>query len=260
MFLKTDFFRFLIGLILKLLLLSGGLILSDRVLFGSSRNDLADLVQHMRPDAQVSEDGNVQGWNEDEDMGIRASFDDDAESKASFQSVPLKLGDEKVASQTGPENTDQVEETNDEIWKRVHIEEALSAELIRQCPNCLVAIVRESGCNMMVCSFCYAKMCYVCKMPVQGYSHFRCKDLSSIHVIPPQGTFLFRSQFNQDPSKCPFYTTDEELHRNNVKKAGALAKEEADRDQPNVELKHNPLEDFSDKQSSSSSSEHSDID
>lgn len=180
MFSHVDFLGFQIGLITGLLLLSGGVILSKAGLIGgSNRNDLADSIQHLRTDNNVQRlETKAEKEEEDADLGIRALHDDDddSDSTISSQSDRLELAEDHLEDEAGMASKEQVEESNDEIWKRVHIEEALSAELIRQCPNCLVAIVRETGCNMMVCSFCYAKMCYVCKKPIQGYSHFRLQN------------------------------------------------------------------------------------
>ncbi|OJD19471.1 hypothetical protein AJ78_00539 [Emergomyces pasteurianus Ep9510] len=59
---------------------------------------------------------------------------------------------------------------------RQKIEEAMSEALIRTCPNpkCKVKIVKEDGCNKMICVKCRSVMCYVCKKDItaEGYKHF----------------------------------------------------------------------------------------
>ena len=35
----------------------------------------------------------------------------------------------------------------------------------------LLQFFKEEGCNKMMCS-CGAQMCYLCKQPVEDYSHF----------------------------------------------------------------------------------------
>ncbi|KKZ60474.1 hypothetical protein EMCG_00761 [[Emmonsia] crescens] len=59
---------------------------------------------------------------------------------------------------------------------RQKIEEAMSEALIRTCPNpkCKVKIVKEDGCNKMMCVKCRSVMCYVCKKDItaEGYKHF----------------------------------------------------------------------------------------
>ncbi|KAE8270875.1 hypothetical protein A4X09_0g1446 [Tilletia walkeri] len=55
-------------------------------------------------------------------------------------------------------------------------EEALSAALMRFCPKCKAAIVKDvavQGCNKMRCN-CGTLMCYVCRKDItkEGYSHF----------------------------------------------------------------------------------------
>ncbi|OAX80610.1 hypothetical protein ACJ72_05050 [Emergomyces africanus] len=59
---------------------------------------------------------------------------------------------------------------------RQKIEEAMSEALIRTCPNpnCKLKIVKEDGCNKMICVKCRSAMCYVCKKDIssEGYKHF----------------------------------------------------------------------------------------
>ncbi|RAL04734.1 E3 ubiquitin-protein ligase RNF216 [Aspergillus ibericus CBS 121593] len=54
------------------------------------------------------------------------------------------------------------------------VEEAMSEALIRNCPRCKVKIVKEYGCNKMICSKCRCAMCYVCKKDIsqEQYDHF----------------------------------------------------------------------------------------
>ncbi|PYH91728.1 hypothetical protein BO71DRAFT_43134 [Aspergillus ellipticus CBS 707.79] len=54
------------------------------------------------------------------------------------------------------------------------VEEAMSEALIRTCPKCNVKIVKEFGCNKMICSKCSCAMCYVCKKNItrEQYNHF----------------------------------------------------------------------------------------
>ena len=68
---------------------------------------------------------------------------------------------------------------------RHRIEEARSDRVMRKCPKCGVKIIKELGCNKMVCSNCRSIMCYVCNADISkgkegGYEHFnkagsRCK-------------------------------------------------------------------------------------
>lgn len=60
------------------------------------------------------------------------------------------------------------------ISDRHLVEEAMSQALIRKCPKCSVNIVKEYGCNKMVCPQCRCVMCYVCKKNITGqnYNHF----------------------------------------------------------------------------------------
>ena len=60
------------------------------------------------------------------------------------------------------------------IPERRQVEEAMSEALIRQCPHCKVNIVKESGCNKMICSKCSHVMCYICRQDITRaqYNHF----------------------------------------------------------------------------------------
>ncbi|KAE8311854.1 hypothetical protein BDV41DRAFT_565584 [Aspergillus transmontanensis] len=54
------------------------------------------------------------------------------------------------------------------------VEEAMSEALIRNCPKCNVKIIKEMGCNKMICSRCKCVMCYLCKKDIsrEQYNHF----------------------------------------------------------------------------------------
>lgn len=76
---------------------------------------------------------------------------------------------------------------------RHRVEEARTDAVIRQCsnPKCGVSIIKESGCNKMICTKCNTLMCYACKANLTAlgenpYDHFRTKG-----------------------SKCPLYDADE---------------------------------------------------
>lgn len=43
--------------------------------------------------------------------------------------------------------------------------------VFRNCHKCGKGIVKETGCNKMKC-VCGALMCYICRKPVQDYTHF----------------------------------------------------------------------------------------
>jgi TRIAD3 protein (E3 ubiquitin-protein ligase RNF216) len=73
--------------------------------------------------------------------------------------------------------------------KRHAIEDAMSAALIRQCPNdkCKKPFVKETGCNKITvsccivntiaqltrqCTSCRTLSCYICRQIIKDYSHF----------------------------------------------------------------------------------------
>lgn len=62
---------------------------------------------------------------------------------------------------------------------RHNVEEAMSHAVLRKCPNpkCKIAIIKEYGCNKMVCEKCRTILCYVCGKDITkgrggGYEHF----------------------------------------------------------------------------------------
>ena len=72
------------------------------------------------------------------------------------------------------------------------IEEARSQAMMRKCPKCKAKIIKELGCNKMVCS-CGNMMCYVCQQDISsqakdgGYQHFH-KAGSKCPLYDVQGT------------------------------------------------------------------------
>ena len=72
------------------------------------------------------------------------------------------------------------EEVKDDkgLGARHKVEEARSEAMMRTCPKCKVKLIKEHGCNKMVCTNCRAIMCYVCQKDISGtgkehgYDHF----------------------------------------------------------------------------------------
>jgi hypothetical protein len=89
--------------------------------------------------------------------------------------------------------TSHVPKTCDEAKKdkglsaRHFVEEARSEAMMRKCPKCKAKIIKELGCNKMVCS-CGNMMCYVCQEDISGQS----RDAGYQH-------------FHKAGSKCPLY-------------------------------------------------------
>jgi hypothetical protein len=56
---------------------------------------------------------------------------------------------------------------------RHRVEEARTESMLRPCPKCKVKIIKDIGCNKMVCR-CGCMICYVCKADItqSGYNHF----------------------------------------------------------------------------------------
>ncbi|XP_051063333.1 E3 ubiquitin-protein ligase RNF216-like [Phodopus roborovskii] len=59
----------------------------------------------------------------------------------------------------------------DEVKYRTSIEEKMTAARVRKCPQCGTGLIKSEGCNRMSCR-CGAQMCYLCRLPIDGYEHF----------------------------------------------------------------------------------------
>ncbi|MCJ1476761.1 hypothetical protein MMC13_005430 [Lambiella insularis] len=60
------------------------------------------------------------------------------------------------------------------VSERHILEEAMTNALVRPCPKCGVPILKDGGCNKMVCSKCRTFVCDYCGKDIskEGYSHF----------------------------------------------------------------------------------------
>ncbi|KAI0776546.1 hypothetical protein BD413DRAFT_469028 [Trametes elegans] len=103
------------------------------------------------------------------------------------------------------------------------IEEAMTRALMRNCPKCAKAFVKEYGCNKMTCPNCQSLSCYVCRKLISGYEHF---------ANPPPYTA------KADPKKCPLWDTSVEgRHSDEVTAAAKQALEEFKRTHPELDAK-----------------------
>ncbi|KAK5059910.1 hypothetical protein LTR84_009793 [Exophiala bonariae] len=85
-----------------------------------------------------------------------------------------------------PKTCEQHKKDND-LGALHRVEEARSDAVMRTCPKCKVKIMKEDGCNKMICSTCRTFMCYECQ-----------EDLSKL------GTHVY-DHFNKPGSKCSLY-------------------------------------------------------
>ena len=78
------------------------------------------------------------------------------------------------------------------------IEEARTEALIRTCNKCKVRILKDDGCNKVVCTSCRAVLCDVCGEDITKamYNHFDSKSAR----VPP-------GLITQAGGKCPLYDT-----------------------------------------------------
>ncbi|KAL4072366.1 hypothetical protein V8B97DRAFT_1958637 [Scleroderma yunnanense] len=101
------------------------------------------------------------------------------------------------------------------------IEEAMTRALMRNCPKCQKAFIKEHGCNKMACPNCHTTSCYVCRKVIDGYSHF---DEST------------RGR-GRDRSKCALWDTSvDKRHADEVSAAAKRALDELKSKQPWVDV------------------------
>eukprot|EP00088_Acartia_fossae_P053664 TRINITY_DN6122_c0_g1_i5.p1 TRINITY_DN6122_c0_g1~~TRINITY_DN6122_c0_g1_i5.p1 ORF type:complete len:740 (+),score=192.63 TRINITY_DN6122_c0_g1_i5:286-2220(+) len=111
-------------------------------------------------------------------------------------------------------------EKDDEIKARTKLENAMAEAMIRECPKCRNRFVKQDGCNKMKCK-CGAVMCYLCKKLISNdYTHFYG------HGATP------------GKNKCPLWSDNDNLHKDEVAKAAEATKKELGGDAAN--LKHDP--------------------
>ncbi|KDR78857.1 hypothetical protein GALMADRAFT_224109 [Galerina marginata CBS 339.88] len=104
------------------------------------------------------------------------------------------------------------------------IEEAMTRALMRNCPKCQKAFVKDAGCNKMTCPNCHTLSCYVCRKVITGYEHF--------NQAPPG-----HATSSKAGGKCLLWDKVEERHVAEVKAAAEKAMEEYKRDHPEVDEK-----------------------
>jgi len=117
-----------------------------------------------------------------------------------------------------PKSCKEVEDDK-KLDARHVIEEAMTRALMRNCPKCQKAFVKEMGCNKMLCPNCATLSCYVCRKIITGYEHFS---------RPPPYTGP------ADPNKCQLWDSVEQRHSDEVTAAAQKALEEYKRAHPEV--------------------------
>ncbi|TFY56114.1 hypothetical protein EVJ58_g7836 [Rhodofomes roseus] len=117
-----------------------------------------------------------------------------------------------------PKSCKEVEDDK-KLDGRHAIEEAMTKALMRNCPKCQKAFIKEHGCNKMICPNCRTMSCYVCRKVILGYEHF--------NNPPPYNG-------RKDPNKCELWDSVEKRHSDEVTAAAKKATEEYKRAHPEV--------------------------
>jgi len=127
-----------------------------------------------------------------------------------------------------PRRCNEIEKDN-EVSMRTYVENKVSEAMIRVCHKCGQRFFKEEGCNHMRCQ-CGAEMCYLCREPIKGTSHF-----------------------HNNPKGCQQFTNSDQVHHDEMGKAyeDAVAKyKEEHPDAKDVELRYDPkkhIDDFGKK-------------
>ena len=104
--------------------------------------------------------------------------------------------------------------------ERHEIEEAMTAAVTRICPGCKTPVIKEEGCNKMVCTVCFVTMCDNCKKRIDShsYSHFK----------PSLG------EPNRNPNGCPLYEDARERMRREAAMAEQAALKKLKKENPDL--------------------------
>ncbi|KAK0499446.1 hypothetical protein EDD18DRAFT_852256 [Armillaria luteobubalina] len=119
-----------------------------------------------------------------------------------------------------PKSCKEMEE-DQHLDGRHAIEEAMTKALMRNCPKCQKAFIKEAGCNKMSCPNCHTLSCYVCRQVITGYDHF--------NQQAPGAPIALKSK------KCLLWDSVDVRHSDEVKAAAERALAEYRRDHPDVE-------------------------
>ena len=119
-----------------------------------------------------------------------------------------------------PLSCDEFKKENGVSERRI-IEEARTEALIRTCGKCKVRILKEDGCNKVICTKCYAVLCDYCGKDItkQLYNHFDGQGRA------PPGV-----NTDDKSGKCPLYDESHKRKDQQVEKAEkeAMAKVRAE--------------------------------
>ncbi len=119
-----------------------------------------------------------------------------------------------------PLSCDEFKKENGVSERRV-IEEARTEALIRTCGKCKVRILKEDGCNKVICTKCYAVLCDYCGKDIskQMYNHFDGQGRAPPGVNTDDRT-----------GKCPLYDESHKRKDQQIDKAEkeAMAKVRAE--------------------------------
>lgn len=121
-----------------------------------------------------------------------------------------------------PKTCEEMEESK-KLDGQHAIEEAMTRALMRNCPQCQKAFVKEYGCNKMMCTYCHTMSCYVCRSVIHGYEHF---DQSR-----PRGA----QRASGSSKKCPLWDSAEDRHSKEVAAAADKALKEYKTLHPDVQ-------------------------
>ncbi|KAG8973441.1 hypothetical protein FRC05_008832 [Tulasnella sp. 425] len=101
------------------------------------------------------------------------------------------------------------------------VEEAMTEALMRKCPKCSKAFIKENGCNKMRCPYCQALSCYVCRQIISGYEHF--------NQQPGQA-----AGSKSKSKKCPLWDDLDKRHHDEVAEAARRAAREQEIANPEI--------------------------
>ncbi|KAL5526297.1 hypothetical protein ACEPAF_8020 [Sanghuangporus sanghuang] len=107
---------------------------------------------------------------------------------------------------------------------RHKVEEAMTEALMRNCPRCKKAFIKESGCNKMTCPNCHTLSCYICRQIIKGYDHFDQRHPANMNGQP-----------STSKQKCQLWDPVEQRHNQEVAAARERAIKEVENANPEID-------------------------
>lgn len=184
---------------------------------------LFGLYDHIRQRREIELAG-LEGLEEcpfcDFKVVIDVDFEEDKVLRCQNEEC-LKISCRKCKEETHLPKTCEEAGEDKKLDGKHAVEEAMTRALMRNCPKCQKAFVKEYGCNKITCTYCHTVSCYVCRLIIRGYDHFDERR----GARQPSGS---------SSKKCPLWDSTEDRQAKEVAAAAEKALKEYKELHPDV--------------------------